>query len=500
MRKNETTISKIKKNLRNLIPYLGTLLVAAGIIGLLFIQKPLQTSQDIRKEAAEDKTVTWPNITSELRVPLVENKTGELAFHLNNGGYTFRKIYAVFSLSNKDLDTPEILVNDGSGFEAEKIDVEKTTDGYLVSVVAVPHNLNWFTEPTDKSLIKVKLVPKKAGTLVLNFDQDRTYGETFGPAILIHVPGEIKYDITGTTPPPTSPPPTSPPPVIQGCNETCSSNAGCQVGMRCYTVDGENRCRLATNPTSSSCQSSNNDQEIQRSCNQYCASNAECTTGLTCWNSFCRNPENPEDNRCANPTSQQAALTINGCSEKCSTNADCAINLRCYEGECRLATNPSSTSCSAVTKQTVSTAYLNKATDDITSEELADSDTPAKKGDTLVPPNENEIKYINQENALTERITADDTIQPDETILGLLRSLISNSESKLPLFVMLLGVMLLILSILAASVSRLKKPKQFIAHRPDAKDQRIDIKTFDVKPGNSQTKELLKTLENKQKD
>lgn len=61
-----------------------------------------------------------------------------------------------------------------------------------------------------------------------------------------------------STPRPTATPtprPTVTPTPVVGCNELCSSNARCSsLDYICFTVGEENRCRLATNPTNSSCQ------------------------------------------------------------------------------------------------------------------------------------------------------------------------------------------------------------------------------------------------------
>ena len=632
MKKSTNPLDRIRKNARRLIPYIGALFVAAGIIGLLFVQGPLQTSQDSRSDAATQDQLRanqLPSVRSELRVPFVVNKTGEFALHLDNAGLSLTRVNLIFNISNRDLDTPEVSVNQGSGFDAEKIEVEQIADGYLIKVTAIPNNLNWLVEPADKSLVRVKLVPRKLGNVVVNFDQDRTYASTRNLEVLIKIPAEFKYSITGSSSnqqqlctqsggtwrefsdgcadscekaanpggvmctmaftmgcdcgvaqcwngtscannpnPNPSPSPTPaidcsqfktsqtcstntlspcawyacasachprgtdtqsvcpPEPVIQGCNEACSNNSQCQVGMRCYSENGQSRCRLATNPTSSSCQASDsgNNQATLRSCNQSCSSNAECVTGLTCWSGTCRNPENSQSTSCAAPTTQQSALTINGCAQPCSTNAQCAINLRCYEGECRLATNPSSTSCSAVTKQTVSTTYSKKASG-AAKGEIIETDTPIQKGENLTPDSQTDTQYEKPTNELAEaeRKIYDESYQADETLFGLVRNLLSNSDSKLPLFIILFGVMLLILSILASILSRSKKsPPVFVqapghtqshttthsiggtqVHTPQNQNK-INLKTYDVKPvgtvKNPAAKELLKTLENQPKD
>ncbi len=553
MNKNDSASSALFQNMKNLIPYIGILLVVAGIIGLVFIQNPLKTSQDLRSEATstdEPLIMGLPFIKPELRVPFEVNKTGEAALYLKSFDYSFKDVTVVFSIINDSLDTPEILVNPGSGFDPKSIEIEQITGGYLVSVVAVPNYLEWIIEPSDTSLIRMKLVPRKTGNIVVTFDQDRTYANTANLAVLLQVPSPLKYTIAGTaqekqcaqsggtwkefpnscadicgnplacldvltmgcdcgatqcwngttctgnpgstpTPTPTitpTPTPTATPPVVQGCNELCANNAQCKVNMLCYPINGEHRCRLATNPTNTACQVAN-EEIILSSCNQSCVSNSGCKTGLTCWNSTCRNPVNPQSTSCAAPSTQQTATTIQQCGQTCNSNGDCAVNLRCYEGQCRLATNPSSTSCSAVTKQTVSTTYSNKVENATTSADVANSDTPINKGDSLIPDEDLDLK--NQDSVDADRIDPNTQVAADETILGLLNNMIANSESKLPFFIILLGILLLVLSIFAAVVGRLKKPKNTSVYHPTKVDpSKIDVKTYAVKPD----------LENQQKD
>jgi|GEM_PF-829614 len=142
---------------------------------------------------------------------------------------------------------------------------------------------------------------------------------------------------------------------VVSCNESCTSNAQCGVNQRCF----ENRCRLVTNLSSTSC-SAPADNGLHRSCNQYCADTRECGTGFSCYFNRCRRPDNVESTVCALPTTAQQTLITQSCNKACSSNAQCANNMRCYSSVCRLATNPSSTSCSPVTKNSVSGTYYGE--------------------------------------------------------------------------------------------------------------------------------------------
>jgi hypothetical protein len=442
MQKKNSPIKKIINNFKQLVPYIGALFVVAGIIGLLMIQNPLQTSQDVRSDASEGEFAqTRPNITGELRTPFSVDSSGEIALTLDSSDYSVKRAKLIFSIVNTDIDTPIVTVNAGSGFRADILNVQSTDDGYLVHVEAVPNNLDWFVPPQDQSFIQIHALSPTTGEISIHFDQDNSYISTPALEILLQVPDVLTYQITD----PTDEDNTED--EISGCNEVCSNNADCEIGMRCFTDGDSQRCRLATNTSSTSCStaddSDDDDEVVIRSCNEFCDNNRECSSGLTCYDNYCRNPRNPQDNRCANPTAEQTAAIVQSCGETCSVNADCDINLRCYQSECRLATNPSSTSCSAVTQKTVSTVYEKKATDDSEPEDVAESDTPLK-GANMIPNSEKTEEYVAPTPTVTaERKEYENSYESDETLFGLVRNMVKNNSAKLPFFVILLGIFLL---------------------------------------------------------
>jgi hypothetical protein len=141
---------------------------------------------------------------------------------------------------------------------------------------------------------------------------------------------------------------------LKSCNESCSNNVECPANHRCY----QNRCRLVTNLSSSSC-SAPPDNGLQRTCNQYCADTRECAEGYTCHYNRCRRPDNVESTVCALPSAALQQAIKDSCNDSCKSNAECANNMRCFMGACRLATNPSSTTCTATTQPSVSTRYYS---------------------------------------------------------------------------------------------------------------------------------------------
>jgi len=545
MKKTNSNLQKLLNNFRNLVPYIGVLLVTAGIIGLLFIQKPLERSQDNRSEASVG-VVNVPGLEAELRTPLLVNKTGEITFHLDRANKDLTKVFMVFNIENRYIKTPKVEINPFSGFAGESIEIQQINDGFLVKIVAVKNDIDWENPLINTSLVKLTIEPTRAGLLSLNFDKDLTNAESENLAFSLSVPLNTEFKITHSTDtqdcgmfttseqcsistasycawyvcasechprgtdtnlvcppesvPPTTPPATQPPatdePIINDCNEECNNNGQCEVNMRCYRTDDGNRCRLAENPSSISCSQAGEDEDIS-SCNEYCENNAQCDSGLTCYEDFCRNPENPQDNRCADPTEQEANAIIKSCGQTCSTSKNCAKNLKCYEGECRLSTNVSSTSCSAVTKKTITNTYAQKAKTATDEASLAKTDTPIKKGDDLTG---SATDFDKQNDALANKKVYEESYQADETLLDLFKNLIKNSESRLPFFVILFGILLLVLSILAAVLTRIKKARSSITYRTNNYNRKINVESHEVKPGNNTTKELLKTLENQSKD
>ena len=479
MKKKIYPIAKIVKNLKQLIPYIGTLFVIAGTLGLLLVQNPLETTQDIRSQASETTKANYPEITEKLITPFIVDQAGEVDLIINSANYPVKKITLIFNLVNTDIDTPVVVVNAVSGFRAEELNIEQVSDGYLVKVIAVPTNLNLTTPVNNKSFLKIAALSHKAGNLLINFDQDNSYISTPTTDVLIKVPQNPNYKISNSSEEQLSEN------NVVGCNEICSNNADCKVGMRCYTTEDTQRCRLATNPSSQSCSTSSSDnnqtQSIIRQCNEYCESNNECTTGLTCYKHFCRNPKNPQDNRCANPTTKQTKAITQNCGESCSTNADCAINLRCYQNECRLATNPSSTTCSAVTEKTISVVYNNKATKESDPQEIKKSDTPLK-GSNMIPNTDKNKEYSTPKPTIEpKRKEYDNTYEADETLLDLIKNIAKNNSSKLPFLVILLGIILLISSIIMALIANLKKTKKsHIAVKNLKENKKIHITTHPV--------------------
>lgn len=564
MAKKIGVLPQLISNIKRLIPYLGVLFVFAGIIGLVLIQNPLETSQDTRSEA--DEVENLATVTAKVSQNFVVDQTGQISVMLDTGGYTVNELSLYFLLEHPLLDSPEVSIPVTSGFKADSIEVEAVDGGYLVRVVAVPSNLDWFAPQKDITFLRVDAVAHSTMPLYLSFDARRSYISTPAIEILLGVPPRQAISVTdpnGTTPPQQSActaaggtwqtfpnscvdsceKAANPDDImclqaltegcncgksqcwdgrtcvdnpqtisnqnenqnnateteVAACNESCQSNADCAVGLRCFNTGSESLCRLATNTSSTTCSAatsntsnSNSNQADLASCNEYCTSNAQCESGYSCYENFCRNPRNPQDNRCTDLTEEQAAATISSCGESCQSNADCAINLRCFTGECRLATNVSSTSCTPATYQTISTQYETNntttaqgntapkgSTANKTDSQSESSET--EKGAQMVPVTDKEYTPVQDRTA--DKKVYQDTYDANETIFDLIRSIATNQESRLPFLIILLGILLLVGSGLFFLLKTIQDKKQNRIYQTKNQNGKISVESHEVKPG-----------------
>lgn len=473
MNNKSTSIKGFLDNVNKLVPFVGFLMVIAGILGLIFVQKPLNESQELRSDASQDQEL-WPKISTNLPdQDFYVDQVSQIALNLNSESLRIRKVNVVFNIINDDIEDLIVTVDASSGLRAEQVEVEEVEDGYLVSVLAVKSNPNDQVELNNETFIKIEFTPRSEGNISINFDEDNTYIVT--PSLTYSMDAQtMNFDIKKLQNDPVDQ--DDEVAVIRECNQSCNSNADCAVNYRCFNTGSENKCRLATNPSSTSC---SNTQVVSpnKQCNAQCTSSRECAQGLSCWNSACRNPSNVENTTCANQTVKEKEVSVKSCGETCSSNADCAINFRCYQSACRLATNPSSLTCSAFTEKKVSIIYdqteeVTEATESANTEEVVD---PIKKGDNMIPNSELVFDQADQDK-LNSRVNSvlDEDVPTDETALDFLVKMLKDKQQGLPTKVILIGIGLLALSLLILLIARLfagkpqnpkiKEPERLITH------------------------------------
>lgn len=467
---NLSPIDRLKCALPNLLPVAGLFLVVFGVVGMIFVQHPLQESQDPRSEAAVDQGYveidSISNTSREYQVEEGEAVTFELGISTEDlRQRDFSGIGTIDLVFNVITDTANSLevIPKLQGFSEESTEVEVTDDGFLVatSLVANTDTLN-VQFPRLTRILSISLIPERSGTLEINFDREHSVVRAAdSDADILTMPDSITYQIGfvegEATPTPTPSPTPTPTPTpkpdnddqdssVVSCNESCSTNADCPVSHRCFATTDGKRCRLATNPSNTSCQaaSKNTTQTISttnRQCNQSCQRNSECATGLSCVSGRCRNPANATNTSCAQLTQAETAAQVASCNESCSTNNDCAVNFRCYNGDCRLATNPSSSSCTPATQKTVSQLYEGKG---------GDTSDQSGTGNPALPDDSTDSANAEQPTNPTTDGQPDDTdrYNQEQTALDTLLNLLRDQRFSLPLLVLLGGIALLLLSLL----------------------------------------------------
>ncbi len=352
----------MKKSFSSLIAIIiSLLLIISGTVGLILLQKPLkEASQDIRKDASVSNGQV---LVSGLPTSGSTLELGDriISFQATTQGIQTDGVQLVFNLITNTLGSiPTIFTPSESGLQATYQQIEQTSDGYLISIIATPQQLGQtFSSNSLITIAQLRIKPSSSGNIEISFDREKSKSIISGTNppqdALNHVTtlnyivgdGEIKDDdaddnteIGSVT--------------VKGCNLSCNSNAECEVNHRCYN----GQCRLVTNVSSTICQEKP-DQGLNFGCNSYCANSKECDSKYSCLENKCRRADNPDDPYCQIPSSTIQNNITMSCDTACGINADCAANLRCYYGSCRLATNVSSTTCTAATIKTVSTFYTD---------------------------------------------------------------------------------------------------------------------------------------------
>ncbi len=330
-----------------LLMVLSVLLIVFGALGLVFVQNPLQQeSFDTRREASVDNGQVLVSfdpdnesfkVGQEARIDILVNTQ-----NLNTTG-----VELVFNIITETTDELNVLAYSDPNLRIVSQEIEQTSDGFLVSYKTEAVSGRTFLSTSPKPVMALTFTPTRTGDFKLAFDADASvsYKANTTPAqdLLKTVGNETYHVESGSSS------------SVKACNDSCASNAECPTNHRCF----ENRCRLVTNVSSSTC-STPPDNGLQRQCNQYCADTRECASGFTCYFNRCRRPDNVESTSCSLPSAALQTAIQQSCNKSCSSNAQCANNMRCFNSQCRLATNPSSTSCSAVTAKSVSGVYYTQ--------------------------------------------------------------------------------------------------------------------------------------------
>ncbi len=418
-------------------------LLLLSVFGLFFVQKPLQETQEVRPSAAVNNGSVI--ISAVPNQSITVNQPASIKLDIDTKSLPTTGVQLVFNVhSTAGFQNMTAQVLTSSGLQSAYLELEQTADGALIGAIALPPNGQQFHTDTPTGFFELNFTPTSAGTLTLNFDSEKSIVTKYSnnpPEDVLNIIASATYSVSGptVTPSPSPSPKVSPSPSpnpSSSCNKACSSNDNCPVNYRCYSLGSESRCRLVTNPTSTTCQSAP-DGGLNRRCNEYCADSRECATGFSCWQNRCRNPENVDNSSCTALTQTQRTQSLSSCNQSCESNSDCATNLRCHSGRCRLASNPSSLSCSAATTQKVSDSYKepNKGDNDGSATNSATVQATPKSTPLTVLPNENSGEVAEPQPS-------------EETAQDTLLSMIMNAEYSLPLKVLIAGFILLIVGLI----------------------------------------------------
>lgn len=325
-----TKTNNFEKLLTGFAILVSLLLIAGGLVGMIFVQQELRQSQDIRPQASvSDGLVT---VTANPSTVVIDQNS-LINFYINTNNVQTNGVQLTFNLVTETLEDPPVFtLAENTQLELAYSEVEETADGYLVAIIALP-NTDRLSFSNNSPLLfgRLDFVPVRAGDFEINFDVENSISTIYSSSPpedeLKHVE-TVAFTIVdkSASPTPTPTPASAPTPSggiggeVSTCNQSCGANADCDVNLRCYN----GQCRLVTNVSSPTC-----------------AKPAAKTPGT-------------------NLSSTQTAAIALSCDETCSTNADCDVNLRCYQGACRLALNPGSSSCTPGTTQTVSTSIYGQ--------------------------------------------------------------------------------------------------------------------------------------------
>ncbi|MFZ1721306.1 MAG: hypothetical protein WAU07_02260, partial [Microgenomates group bacterium] len=428
-----------------LLFFLALVCVISGSLGLVYVQKPLRETQNIQPEASVDVglvTVSSRSTTGAIS----QGQPTSVILSVNTASAQIYGVQLVFNIVTDTTDNFGIRVLENSGLKTAFLETERTSDGYLVGVVALPQvESSGYSTFSATDFLEIQFTPHHGGTVELNFDVEESFASLFASDplkdelthienITFYVSGE-PVSVTGNTQTATQPPPHDSNSIAQ-CNELCSDNSQCPVNHRCVDISGTNRCRLATNISSEICSTkiTVESQPISApaqfaQCNEACTYHSECAAGNVCYLGSCRQAAFPDSVTCENPSESVLLAISQSCNMACLDNSECGANMNCFSGICRLATNKSSVTCSPGLAGSVSAMYGTSKGGSISEQHL---DTGANNQAGIQSGISDELQTGQVTSALDE-------VAPDETVWGMLKAMLTSKEFSLPLLVLFAG-------------------------------------------------------------
>lgn len=430
------------------ISLFSLLLISLGAFSILALQQPLnQTQNTISKASVQNGPVVLG--TQQSPAQFLTKQNNSVIITANTKGYQTQGVVAIFNVITSTTDSLNVQVISNSNLKATTQEIQKTTNGFLVKVVAEPAGSAPFATTTAVPFLNITFDPTNSGAFNLAFDQvySHVYLANSRQEVLGVVP-LMNFNVadSGTT-------------ANNSCNKSCSTNRDCPANLFCYS---NGQCRSATDPTSSTCPITT--VTADRVCNQDCSNSAQCQNGLSCFNNRCRVPGNPDSTVCSTVTQVVYTNIVKACNQSCNANKDCAVNLRCYSGVCRLATNTSSLSCTPSNVPIITSAYPANANllvgtkgEEIVLPSASPSATALTKPATtsatvksvpFVWPSPVPVVIVSPAPKVTPQpVATSDSTNPLANFLAKLRAS-SNSGISFPLIAVVAGVVLLIIALM----------------------------------------------------
>lgn len=218
-----TMTRRVSRRFSSLLNLFGIILVVSGIVGLLFLQNPLQRSTEDRSGATSDQgpaTTTFePSSGTTLVYSGSTQNPAQIDFKLNTQGFQTVALQYVFNVVTPILaEPPQIALNAGVPLKIDQSEVQQVGDGYLVAVSLSPvTDGDSFTSTQPTTVFSLSLKPASTGAIDINFDQEFSFAALDdGSAIVdgLKTLPVINYSFESNQPSPTPTAVPSPTPTL----------------------------------------------------------------------------------------------------------------------------------------------------------------------------------------------------------------------------------------------------------------------------------------------
>ncbi len=382
--------SPMNKNLPLFLSGLSFLFIVMGLASVFFLQPTLRNqSQDTRKAASVSNGQVTLGSTFQ---DVTATTDAHISLLVNTHGVQTDGVQVVFNVITDVTDSMTVDIPVNIGLHAVHQEIEKTSDGFLISIIAVPDLGQTFSPAQETILANLKFKPTKAGTIRLSFDEDNSLSTVHGsnpPKDELKTIPVFDYTTVGvitTSPSPSASPSVSPSPspsATPNPNDDLFFNSP-EMTLHFFTTDGSNQEVAQNNlklngyyrlEVNFGVQNTRKSQSpLTRQIKVQYVRNGQAVTTKSYTYGFIANHQNGFADKFVDyiyfqPTNQYIlnldttnavretnetnnswtfnanAYTGKSCNESCSSNQECGPNLRCYNNQCRLAINVTDSAC-----------------------------------------------------------------------------------------------------------------------------------------------------------